>query len=205
MVPQRLSYTKYKLTNVFLEFFATSVTELWLKQPICFCSGMHTCVHIPHTHLKDCKAEWPNPHWMQNPSTGQQLSQQSQHQHLHCISETAIAANNFQFTFIQPMHLLVIDFVLAHRLLRPLFIHLCSNLYAQHQGSLVHVAKQTGWVGWIAHASEGPIPWGPEWHTNWVCYPVCQGPIPETNTRQCANRALSRIHETKQGQRNREG
>ena len=40
---------------------------------------------------------------------------------------TATAANNFQHTFIQPMHLLVINFGLAHRLLSPLFIHLCAT------------------------------------------------------------------------------
>ena len=49
------------------------------------------------------------------------------------------------------------DFGLTHRLLSPSFIHLCTSLHAQHWGSLMHATKQTGWVGWIAQASVGPI------------------------------------------------
>ena len=55
----------------------------------------------------------------------------------------------------------------------------------------MHAMKQTGLVGWRA------LHWGPEWHTHWVCYPVCQHPIPEMNTRHHVNHALSRICETK--------
>ena len=58
------------------------------------------------------------------------------------------------------------------------FNYLCTNLHVQHQGSLVHVMKQTGLVGWRA------LHWGPEWHTHWVCYPVCQHPIPAWNKHQ---------------------
>ena len=36
---------------------------------------------------------------------------------------------------------------------------------------------------------ERPIPWVTEWYTHWVCYPVCQRPIPETHTRHHANHA----------------
>ena len=35
------------------------------------------------------------------------------------------------------------------------------------------------------------------WCTHWVCYPVCQHPTHETNTRHHENHALSRICETK--------
>ena len=59
-------------------------------------------------------------------------------------ASTATAANNFKLAFIQSMHLLVIDFGLANRLVNPSFIHLCTNLHAQHSGSLVHATKQTG-------------------------------------------------------------
>ena len=36
------------------------------------------------------------------------------------------------------------------------------------------------------------LPWDTEWYTHWVCYPVCQRPIPETHTTHYANHALSR-------------
>ena len=49
--------------------------------------------------------------------------------------------------------------------------------------------KQTGWVGWIAQAAVRGLPWVTEWYTHWVCYPVCQRPIPETHTRHHANHA----------------
>ena len=61
-----------------------------------------------------------------------QTWQQTQHHTPSMELHTATAANNFQLTFIQPMHLLVIHFGLAHRLLSPSFVHLCINLHAQH-------------------------------------------------------------------------
>ena len=131
--------------------------------------------------------------FVQSPSTGQ-LSQQSQH---HTFNGTALQQKLptiFGLHFTQPM-LLAIDFELAHRLLSPSFIHLCTNLHTQHLASLMNATKWTGWVGWIAQACEGPT-LGSEWHTHWLCYPVCQHPIPEINTRHHANRALSRIHDT---------
>ena len=33
------------------------------------------------------------------------------------------------------------------------------------------------------------LPWVTGWYTHWVCYPVCQHPIPETHTRHHANHA----------------
>ena len=47
---------------------------------------------------------------------------------------TATAANNFQITLIQPMHLRIIDFGLAHGLLSPSFIHLCT-IYMHNTGA----------------------------------------------------------------------
>ena len=66
---------------------------------------------------------------MQSPSIGQELSQQSQH-HTHLIE--LHYSNSCQLTFIQSTCLLVIDFGLAHRLLSPSFIHLCTSLHAQN-------------------------------------------------------------------------
>ena len=63
-------------------------------------SELYTCtrVHAPHTHMKECKAEWQKPqtlNWenlevfffliVQNPSIGQQFSQQPNTTHLRWI------------------------------------------------------------------------------------------------------------------------
>ena len=91
------------------------------------------CLCSTHTHLKDRKAEWPNQQTLntcpllkkivQNSTIGQQLSQQSQNQ---TTSIELQYSNSFQqfsaYTFIQCIHLLVIDFSLAHKLLSPSFI-----------------------------------------------------------------------------------
>ena len=135
--------------------------------------------------------------FVQNPSIGQQPSIT----YLPWNCSTAIAANNFQLTFIQPMHLLVIHFGLADRprLLSPTFTHLYTNLHAHHSGSLI-AQNQTNRVSVVDGTSLWrSLPSGPEWHTHWVCYPVCQCSIPEISTRHHANHALSRTCETKHG------
>ena len=85
------------------------------------------------------------------------------HLRLNCI--TATATNNFQLTFIQHMHLLVINFGLPHRLLKPFiypFVYLptCTPLgltHARNQTNMVSGVESTSLWGaypasWVTHS-----------------------------------------------------
>ena len=111
---------------------------------------MHTtCVHAPHTHLKDSKAEWPNPQtlntppllkktqkfvFVQNPSKGQ-LSQQSQH---HTPSMELHYSNNscqqFSVNIYSTHPLTSSRFWLAHRLLS-FYLSICVPTYMHNTGA----------------------------------------------------------------------
>ena len=86
------------------------------------------------------------------------------HLRLNCI--TATATNNFQLTFIQYMHLLVINFGLPHRLLKPFiypFVYLptCTPL------GLTHAHNQTNMVSGVESTSL----WG-AYPVSWVTHPL---------------------------------
>ena len=100
---------------------------------------------------------------------------------------TAIIANN--------LCLLVIDFGLAHRLLSPSFIHLCTNLHAQHYRahSCKHQMNRVSgidsislWGAYHGVLSDTPM--------HWVC---CVANVPSLNrTPDTIKHAVSRIRET---------
>ena len=92
----------------------------WWRQKVSFLYA-HVCprsTHIWRTAKLSDKTHkhWIHPHYFFYYPSIEQLS------HTNPTPPTldritATAANNFQLTFIQPMHLLAIDFGLAHRLL----------------------------------------------------------------------------------------
>ena len=125
--------------------------------------GLQSWVTKP-TNTEYTPLTWENLKTFKPYSIGQQLSQQSQR--LIPFDETALQQQLPTITFINPLHLLVIHFWLAHRLLAPSFTPLCINLHAQH----VHITKWTGWVGWITQASEGPT------LGSWVTHPLSMLP-----------------------------
>ena len=106
--------------------------QVWQRWKLSFmCHVCTQCVHTPHTHIwRTAKlSDQIHKHWMQNPSIGQKLSQQSQH-HTPLIELHYSSCQQFQLTFIQPLHLLVINFSLAHRLFSPSFLYqpTCTTL-----------------------------------------------------------------------------
>ena len=150
------------------------VSVMKMESELCVC----TCLHIPHIRIRrnEKLSENTYKHWITHPLPGNffcigQLSQQTQH---HTPSTELHYSNSWQqFPVIQPMHVLVIDFGLAHSAPQLSFKHFCTNLHAQHQASLVHATTQTGPVEWLAQASEGPT------LESWVTHPL--------SVLQCAN------------------
>ena len=104
---------------------------------------IHTCPRSTHT-FENCKAEWQNPqtlntpHYlrkprifivMQNPSIG--LSHTNPTPPTLSIIQQHLPTCTV-FSYIYTSHALTSNqFGLAHRLLSPSFIHLCTNLHAQ--------------------------------------------------------------------------
>ena len=167
---QKVSFTTGKTTPECSEDRTAVPSVVKTESEFCVCTQ---CVSTLHTHtwrtakLSDqTHKHWIHPLTWENLkifkpySIGQQLSQQSQHR--IPFDETALQQQLPTITFIHPLHLLVIHFWLAHRLLAPSFTHLCTNLHAQH----VHITKRTGWVGWITQATEGPT------LGSWVTHPL---------------------------------
>ena len=156
-----------------------------------------TCVHAPHnvcprstlTHLKYCKADWPN--WqalesfffifVQNPSIGQPLSHQSQH---HIPSMELQYSNSCQqfSAYIYSTHALTsnpfwVGWQAPQLICIPTYMHI----------TLAHSCTKPNRVSVVDGTSLWrSLPSGPEWHTHWVCYPVCQCSIPEISTRHHA-------------------
>ena len=100
-----------------------------------------TCIHTPYTHLKDCKAEWPNPQTLNTPpleklrslflSLYKSLAWDNFHSKHHTPSMELHYNNSYQqfsANIYSPMHLLVVYFWLAHRLLRR-YLSICAPTY----------------------------------------------------------------------------
>ena len=169
---------------------------------------MHTtCVHVPHTHIwrsaklsDQTHKRWIHPHYLRKPGNlflCKALAQDNFHSKVNttplqwnCI--TAKAANNFRLTFYST-HATSNRFWVSPQAPQPFiypFVYqpTCTTL------GLTRARNQTNRMNGVDSTS---LRGGPEWLTHWVCYPVCQRPIPEMNTRHHANHALSRICETK--------
>ena len=126
---------------------------------------MHwTCVHVPHRHLKDCKAEWPNPEILNTPPLLEKTpaldnfhsKPNTTHLWWNCI--TATAATIFNLHLFNPA-LTSNQFWVGAQAPQPfIYSFVCQPTY-------------TEW--WIAQASEGP-----SLGSHWVCYPVCKRPVP---------------------------
>ena len=131
-----------------------------------------------------------------NPSIGQQRSQQSQY---HTPSMEQHNSNSCQQSsaYIYSTHALTSNWFWVGPRLLSLHLFTCVPTYMRNTRtqSCTQPNEQGEWGGWYKPLRG--LPWGPEWHMHWVCYPVCQRPILETNTRHHVNHALSRIRETK--------
>ena len=86
---------------------------------------------------------WENLKIFKPYSIGQQLLQQSQHR--IPFDETALQQQLPTITFIHPLHLIVIHFWLAHRLLAPSFIPICVSTYMHNMCTLP--SEQGEWGG----------------------------------------------------------
>jgi len=154
------------------------------KSEFCVCTRVHT----PHTHIWRI-AKLSDQTLKQNPSIGQQLSQQSQH---HTPSIELHYSNSCQqfSAYIYSIHALTSNrFWVGPQAPQPFiypFVYqpTCTTL------GLICACNQMNRVSGVDSRS---LPGSWVTHSR-VCYPVSQCPIPETNTR---HHALSRIHETK--------
>ena len=108
LVHTSLSQDAWGLAKIEGKFYDNNHTRVqWQRQNSCAKCGedgklalcMHTmCRRSTHTHLKDCNDQ-THKHWIHlKPRNAT---------HLRWNCSTTTATNNFQFTFIQPMRLLV--------------------------------------------------------------------------------------------------